>query len=79
MKLIPCVDSEELVCASKEEQEDFYRDNPRLHFMYNDTSVDLKNGTTLFKSFINTDNYVSVDQQYLTDVNYFVRKMKIEG
>jgi hypothetical protein len=47
--------------------------------MFNDTSVDLKNSTTLFKSFINTDNYVSVDQKYLTEVNYFVRKMKIEG
>ena len=68
-----------LVCATKEEQAAFYKANPKLHFMFNDTSVDLKNGTTLFKSFINTDNYVSVDQQYLTEVNYFVRKMKIEG
>jgi len=68
-----------LVCATKEKQAAFYKENPKLHFMFNDTSVDLKNSTTLFKSFINTDNYVSVDQQYLTDVNYFVRKMKIEG
>jgi len=68
-----------LVCATKEKQAEFYKENPKLHFMFNDTSVDLKNSTTLFKSFINTDNYVSVDQQYLTEVNYFVRKMKIEG
>ena len=33
----------------------------------------------MFKSFLNTDNYVSVDQLFQKEVNYFVRKMKIEA
>ena len=77
--LKPCDNDGKLVCATKEEQEAFYRANPKLHFLYVDNTVDLRNSTKLFKDYVNTDNYVSVDQDYLTSVNFFVRKMKIEG
>jgi hypothetical protein len=77
--LKPCKDDGLLVCATKEEQADFYKYNSKLHFLFVDNSVDLKDSTTLFKDYINTDYYVSVDQKYLTSVNFFLRKMKIEG
>jgi hypothetical protein len=77
--LKPCDNDGNLVCATKEEQAFFYKNNPKLHFLYVDNTVDFRNSTNLFKDYVNTDNYVSVDQDYLTSVNFFVRKMKIEG
>jgi hypothetical protein len=47
--------------------------------MFVDNYINLSDSEALYNSYVNSDNYVSVDQEYLTQVNFFVRKMLIEG
>ncbi len=47
--------------------------------MYIDKYFNITEYEFLFSSYINTQNYVSVDSAYLSQVNFFVRKSYIEG
>jgi len=47
--------------------------------MYIDKYFNITDYEALFSSYTNTQNYVSVDSAYLSQVNFFVRKNYIEG
>lgn len=44
---------------------------------YDDSYVDMDDYKYIIQKYVNTNNYVSVDPNYLTQVNYFVRKNEI--
>lgn len=55
----------------------FYKSNPKLMFYYNDTFIDMSDPELLIKSYFNLNNYASIDANYQTVQNYFVRKNEI--
>jgi hypothetical protein len=67
------------VCATYDEVTAFYSANPKLQFMFLDHYYDFNDYEVLFQSYINTVNYVSVDPAYLSSVNFFVRKIYLDG
>jgi len=46
-------------------------------FYYDDSYVDMDDYKYLIQNYVNTNNFVSVDPKYQTQVNYFVRKNEI--
>jgi len=47
--------------------------------MFIDHCTDYADTKVLFKGFVNTVNYVVIDQAYLTHMSLFIRKFQIEG
>ena len=47
--------------------------------MFVDHYFDFNDFEILFDSYTNTVNYVSVDQAYLSSVDFFVRKLLLDG
>ena len=46
-------------------------------FYYDESYVDMDDYKYLIQNYVNTNNFVSVDPKYQTQVNYFVRKNEI--
>ena len=47
--------------------------------MFLDNNYNFNDYEVLFESYINTLNYVSVDTSYLSSVDFFVRKIFLDG
>ena len=77
--MYPCVSVKKGDCATDKEVAAFYAANPKLQFMFVEKYFDIDKYEALYSSYINKVNYVSIDQAYLSSVNFFVRKMYIEG
>lgn len=79
VSLYPCVGVKKGDCATDKEVAAFYAVNSKMQFMFVDKYFDVSKYDALLSSYINKINYVSVDPAYLSSVNFFVRKMFIEG
>lgn len=75
----PCFSDVEGVCGTKDEVKAFYAANPSLQFMFRDHFYNFNDYEGMFDSYINTVNYVSVDPAYLSNVNFFVRKIFLDS
>jgi hypothetical protein len=67
------------VCATNDEVTAFYKANPKFHFMFLDNNYDFNDYEVLFESYINTVNYLSIDPSYLSSIDFFVRKIFLDG
>jgi len=66
-------------CANSSEVKAFYKRNNKMNFMFIDQYTDYKDVDVIFKSFVNTANYVTTDPESFTFANYFVRKWLIKA
>jgi len=49
------------ICARQEDVNAFYKTNEKLNFMFMDQYTDFDDVNKIFKTFVNTANYVLVD------------------